>query len=95
MSKWINVKEKLPENAKHPGTFCPRYQVNTKYGVTTGWYNSRKQCWYVLFWFLTGRLDKMDIDMEGGDIPRVLECPDDRNVVTHWMPLPEQPKEEK
>ena len=33
---WIPVEERLPENAKHKGAFCPRYQVSTKFGVTEG-----------------------------------------------------------
>ncbi len=36
---WIPVDERLPENAKHKGALCPRYQLMTKYGVTEGWYN--------------------------------------------------------
>ena len=36
---WIPVEERLPENAKHKGALCPRYQLMTKYDVTEGWYN--------------------------------------------------------
>lgn len=88
--KWISVKDRMPENADHPGSFCPRYQVMTKYGMTEGWYNPDKGCWYTLCWFLIGRYDEDDIDMERGDIPRIT----DKLDVTHWMPLPEPPKEE-
>lgn len=88
--KWISVKDRMPENADHPGAFCPRYQVMTKYGMTEGWYNQDKGCWYTLCWFLIGRYDEDDIDMERGDIPRTT----DKLEVTHWTPLPEPPKEE-
>lgn len=90
IGRWISVKAGMPENADHPGAFCPRYQVMTKYGMTEGWYNPDKGCWYTLCWFLIGRYDEDDIDMVCGDIPRIT----DKLEVTHWMPLPELPKEE-
>lgn len=90
MSGWVSVKDRLPPNAEHKGAFCPRYQVQTKYGITEGWYNPDKGCWYTLVWFLIGRFDEDDIDMERGDIPRISKKID----VTHWMPLPEPPKED-
>lgn len=81
---WISVKDRLPPNADHPGSFCPRYQVITKYGVTEGWYNPDKGCWYVLVWFLIGRYTEDDIDMDRGDIPKI-----SNNIeVTHWMMFP-------
>lgn len=81
---WVSVKDRLPPNADHPGSFCPRYQVITKYGVTEGWYNPDKGCWYVLVWFLIGRYTEDDIDMERGDIPKI-----SNNIeVTHWMMFP-------
>lgn len=36
---WIPVSERLPENAKHKGAFCPKYYVMTEFGQTEGWYN--------------------------------------------------------
>ena len=87
---WISVNDRMPENADHPGAFCPRYQVMTKYGMTEGWYNPDKGCWYTLCWFPIGRHDEDDIDMVRGDIPRIT----DKLEVTHWMPFPEPPKEE-
>jgi hypothetical protein len=86
---WISVKDRLPENAEHLGSFCPRYQVMTKYCITEGWYNPDKGCWYTLVWFLIGRFDEDDIDMERGDIPRVSS----KIEVTHWRPMPEPPEE--
>lgn len=88
---WISVKDKLPHNAEHPGAFCPRYQVMTKYGVTEGWYNPDKGCWYTLVWFYLGRKTWDDIDFERGDIPEVT----DKIEVTHWKEMPEPPKEER
>ena len=89
MSEWISVKDRLPENADHPNAFCPRYLVQTKYGTSEGWYNPNKGCWYTLVWFLIGRYDEDDIDMERGDIPKI----SNKIEVTHWMPMPEPPKE--
>ena len=89
--RWISVKDHLPENADCPGEFCPRYWVMTKYGMTEGWYNPDKGCWYTLVWFLIGRYSEDDIDMERGDIPKISS----KIEVTHWMPLPELPKEDE
>lgn len=69
---WIPVEHELPENAKHEGAFCPKYRVLTKYGETIGWYNPNSGGWYVLFWFMTGRLLETEIDFIKGDIPKVL-----------------------
>ena len=88
---WISVKNKLPPNADHPGAFCPRYQVMTKYGVTEGWYNPDKGCWYTLVWFYLGRKTFDDIDCERGDIPGIT----DKIEVTHWKEMPEPLKEEE
>lgn len=48
---WIPVDEKLPENSKYKGAFCPKYRVLTKYGKTVGWYNPDFESWHVLIWF--------------------------------------------
>jgi len=88
-SGWISVNDRLPENADHPGAFCPRYLVMTKHGLTEGWYNPDKGCWYTLVWFLIGRYTEDDIDMERGDIPNISS----KIEVTRWMPMPEPPKE--
>lgn len=55
MSAWIPVSEKLPENSKHKGAFCPKYLVFTKYGITIGWYSPDRQGWEILAWFMTSR----------------------------------------
>ena len=86
---WISVKDRLPQNADHLNAFCPRYFVQTKYGISEGWYNPNKGCWYTLVWFLIGRYTEDDIDMERGDIPRI----SNKIEVTHWMPMPEPAEE--
>lgn len=63
---WIPVEERLPENAKHKGALCPRYQLMTKYGVTEGWYNPDLESWYILIWFMTERYLESEIDFERG-----------------------------
>lgn len=87
--QWIPVTERLPENAAHPGAFCPKYMVMTKYGVTEGWYNPDRESWFILFWFMTERFLEHEISFERGDIPRVLKVPLHTGIVTAWMPLPE------
>lgn len=86
---WIPVEERLPENAKHKGTFCPKYQVDTKYGVTEGWYNPDVKSWYCLFWFMTKRYLQHEIDFKKGDAPEVVRVPVESDIVIAWRPLPE------
>lgn len=88
VGEWISVNDRLPENAQHKGAFCPKYLVCTEYGITEGWYNPDRGCWYTLVMFLIGRKTRDDIDMERGDIPAITNS----ISVTHWMPLPEPPK---
>lgn len=88
--EWIPVSERLPENAKHKGAFCPRYYVMTEFGQTEGWYNPDVGCWYVLLWFMDARFETWNISLERGDVPKLV-----KNVpVTAWMPLPEPYKEQ-
>ena len=90
-TEWIPVTERLPENAKHKGAFCPKYYVMTEYGVTEGWYNPDVKCWYVLLWFMDVRFEEWNINIDKGDIPKLV-----KNVpVIAWMPLPEPYKEDK
>lgn len=89
--KWIPVTERLPENAKHKGAFCPKYYVMTEYGVTEGWYNPDVKCWYALLWFMDGRFEEWNINIDKGDIPKLV-----KNVpVIAWMPLPEPYRTER
>lgn len=94
VGEWIPCSEMLPENSKHKGAFCPRYEVNTKYGVTQGWYNPDVESWYCLFWFLLGIYDENDINFERGDIPKVVKISKNTDIVTAWKPLPEPWEEE-
>jgi hypothetical protein len=87
--QWISVTERLPDNADHPGAFCPRYQVVTPYGVTEGWYrphdHEKGGQWFALFWFMSQIYEIWNIDFERGDVPKVIgEAP-----VMEWRPLPE------
>lgn len=84
VEEWIPCSERLPENAKHKGAFCPKYQVKTKYGLTQGWYNPDTESWYCLFWFLVGRYDETDIDFEKGDKPKVVRILDGTGEVLAW-----------
>lgn len=84
VGEWIPCSERLPENAKHRGAFCPKYHVKTKYGITEGWYNPDVESWYCLFWFLLGRYDEADIDFEKGDKPKVIRVPDGTGIVIAW-----------
>lgn len=84
VAEWIPCWERLPENAKHKGAFCPKHHVKTKYGITEGWYNPDVESWYCLFWFLLGRYDETDIDFEKGDKPKVIRVPDGTGIVIAW-----------
>ena len=95
---WIPVEKELPPNAKHKGALCPRYQLNTKYGVTEGWYNPDLESWFVLVWFQTERYLKSEIDFEKGSHPKIVRCGNKVNdrdsIVTDWRPLPESNRPE-
>lgn len=84
VGEWIPCSKRLPENAKHKGAFCPKLWVKTKYGITEGWYNPDVESWYCLFWFLVGRYDETDIDLEKGDKPKVIRVPDGTGIVIAW-----------
>ena len=90
---WIPVGERLPENAKHKGALCPRYQLMTKYGVTEGWYNPDLESWYILIWFMTERYLDSEIDFKRGTWPKIVRCEnkvnDRHSIVMAWRPLPE------
>ena len=92
---WIPVGEQLPENAKHKGAFCPKYQVETKYGVTEGWYNPDVKSWYCLFWFMTQRYLEHEIDFVKGDVPKVVRVPLESDIVIAWRLLPESYRPER
>ena len=92
---WIPVEEQLPENAKHKGAFCPKDQVETKYGVTEGWYNPDVKSWYCLFWFMTQRYLEHEIDFVKGDVPKVVRVPLESDIVIAWRPLPESYRPER
>lgn len=85
---WVPVEERLPKNAKHKGAFCPKYQVNTKFGVTEGWYNPDVESWYLLMWFMTERYLEQEIDFKRGDVPKIVRVPKECNIVFAWREKP-------
>lgn len=91
--EWINKKDRLPENAKHKGANCEMVLVKTKWGITEGWYNPDVPCWFIIAIFMYYNDSEAPnlIDFKRGDIPKLVHVPD--IDVTHWMPLPEPPKE--
>ena len=90
---WIPVERELPPNAKYKGALCTRYQLDTKYGVTEGWYNPDLESWFVLVWFMTERYLNGEIDFENGAHPKIVRCENEVNekhrIVFAWRPLPE------
>lgn len=90
---WIPVERELPPNAKYKGALCPKYQLDTKYGVTEGWYNPDLESWFVLVWFMTERYLNGEIDFENGAHPKIVRCENEVNekhrIVLAWQPLPE------
>lgn len=84
--EWIPISERLPENAEHPGAFCPKVRVLTVWGESYGWYNPDMGAWYFLVWHKDYSL--RDIDFERGDIPCVSYTPKDTKLITHWKPIP-------
>lgn len=93
--RWIPVEERLPENAKHKGAFCPKYQVSTKFGVTEGWYNPDVESWYLLIWFMTERYLEQEIDFKRGDIPKIVRAPKECNIVFAWRDKPDPYRPER
>ncbi len=96
---WIPVERELPPNAKHKGSFCPKVRVMTKFGETYGWYNSDRESWYALAWFMTDRYLDSEIDFDIGDKPKIVRLPDEVNDKTHiliaWRPLLEPYRPER
>lgn len=96
---WIPVERELPPNAKYKGALCPRYQLDTKYGVTEGWYNPDLESWFVLVWFMTERYLNGEIDFENGAHPKIVRCENEVNekhrIVLAWRPFPEPYRTER
>jgi hypothetical protein len=90
-------EEGLPPNAKHPGAFCKKYQVMTKWGVTEGWFNpdvGENGLWDILVWFFMGHYDDVnDIDFERGDKPKLMWVTKD--YVSAWREMPEPPQSDE
>lgn len=84
MSEWISVKERLPQ--KHTNVLCNVINSNNCniQIILTREYKTHDgiECWLANFIFKPA--DKESDDM-------MPEIPD--SWVTHWMPLPEPPKD--
>ena len=83
--EWIPISERLPENADHPGAFCPKVRVLTVWGESYGWYNPDRKAWYFLVWY--SDYSMLHIDFERGDVPGVSYTPKDTKMITHWKPI--------
>lgn len=84
--EWIPISERLPENAEHPGAFCPKVRVLTVWGESYGWYNPDVKAWYFLEWYTD--CSRNHLDFERGDYPGICYTPWNTNLITHWKPIP-------
>lgn len=84
--EWIPISERLPENAEHPGAFCPKVRVLTVWGESYGWYNPDVKAWYFLEWYMDS--SRNHLDFERGDYPGISYTPRNTNLITHWKPIP-------
>lgn len=84
--EWIPISERLPENAEHPGAFCPKVRVLTVWGESYGWYNPDVKAWYFLEWYMDS--SREHLDFERGDYPGISYTPRNTNLITHWKPIP-------
>ena len=94
LGKWISVKDRLPES--HDGRVqcivCVLCSYSNSYGeygnekfVMPARYDSNQKIWHLDFEEWKDQLNALiDID----------DAPEEGNYITHWMPLPEPPKEE-
>ena len=81
MSEWVNVKERMPEQAGLK-VLVSAYSKNGHRSVFTAFIGYGDGKWY------TPDHDKMQCPYKGENTV----C--DRWTITHWMSLPEPPKEE-
>lgn len=94
MSEWISVKDRLPKNRDIWGRYivcvlCSYFDVfgepyDDKFVIQAN-YDSNQKIWHLDFEDYKEQLNALiDID----------DAPVEGHYVTHWMPLPEPPKEE-
>jgi hypothetical protein len=81
MSEWISVKERLPEEKGKYLVYNGGFAVGVGY-MKVAWFTHRYDG---VEEHLLGRTMWYDYDSEYGDY--------EIRSVTHWMPLPEPPKE--
>lgn len=78
--RWISVKERLPE-------LCQNVLVSDGKGSGEGWLDRYD-------WHDPNREDVVYTSPQPRDFWCIPGCKVDEDHVTHWMPLPEPPKEE-
>ena len=77
-SKWIPVTERLPEDDLPKGSRVKQIKVLTALKSSSGAVTVRSQMRYRMTWYTSA--------------PWAWKC--SGSEITHWMPLPEPPKEE-
>ena len=96
MSEWISVKDKLPEKHecwhRYNITVMRSHYPTSSYDlcdepyeekiVTTAAYDSNQKIWH------------LDWDEQLNALIDIDDAPLNGDFVTHWMPLPEPPKED-
>lgn len=92
MSEWISVKDRLPENIEPVNIVWVNNDPETYYSsikgkafTGTGYYHNGKWWWYSCVC--------EDYLCEYGNSPS--DEVDDAIEITHWIPLPEPPKEKE
>ena len=92
MNNWINVKDRLPEKPTHKGThdfdvllFVPKRDGCHQHGIYIGTLGKIKGSRNNIFGIQTKDCDWTIWGWSYYEHP----------IVTHWMPLPELPDEEK
>lgn len=79
LPRWIPVTERLPQEDEPPETLCELFNLRHSDGyVTAGWCNRSSGKWHYI------PHDDDFIATQGLD----------SGAITHWMPLPERPKED-
>lgn len=92
MSEWISVKDRLPDDEEQD---AHGVLIHMEVVETYGKHNERKTKWHDIF---VGYYDSGEWQTSYcygcEDVSKAFErFPNETYEVTHWMPLPEPPKE--